>query len=238
MNALRTIARWNALARCTTCLGLVAILVLGSVASPLAAAQEKTTAVAPVPADKTPADKTTAAKLTAEQASKMADAALAEEGPGKKDAKSKVADAEEPGLNLVKVVREGGIHMWAVYAILAVSVIAVAFVIERALGLRRSKVVPGELMAGLRAIAGQKGGFDPRQAYRLCRQYPSSAAVVVKAMLQKVGRPMPEVEHAVADAGDREASRLYANVRWQSLTFNLAPMLGLAGTVHGVIIAF
>jgi biopolymer transport protein ExbB len=49
---------------------------------------------------------------------------------------------------------------------------------------------------------------------------------------------LSEVEHAVAEACSREAQRLYANVRAQSLAFNVAPMLGLLGTVQGMIIAF
>ena len=57
-------------------------------------------------------------------------------------------------------------------------------------------------------------------------------------MLAKVGRPVPEIEQAMTEAADHEATRLYANVRWQNLAFNVAPMLGLAGTVHGMIIAF
>ena len=72
----------------------------------------------------------------------------------------------------------------------------------------------------------RKGDFDLRHAMRLCRQYPSSLAVVVRAMLAKVGRPLPEVEKALTDACEHEASRLFTNVRVQNLAFNVAPMLG------------
>ena len=57
-------------------------------------------------------------------------------------------------------------------------------------------------------------------------------------MLAKVGRPLPEVEKAMTDALEHEATRQYANVRVQNLAFNVAPMLGLAGTVHGIILCF
>jgi len=129
-------------------------------------------------------------------------------------------------------------HMWAFYAIWFVSIIAVAFAVERFLGLRRSKILPADLAAGLRALASRKGELDLRHCQRLCKQYPSSAAVVVRAMLAKVGRPLPEVEQAMTDACEHEASRLYTNVRVQNLAFNVAPMLGLAGTVHGMILCF
>jgi len=129
-------------------------------------------------------------------------------------------------------------HMWAFYAIWVVSIIAVSFAVERFLGLRRSKIVPADLAAGLRALASRKGEMDLRHAQRLCKQYPSSLAVVVRAMLGKVGRPLPEIEQAMTKACEDEATRLYSNIRVQNLAFNVAPMLGLAGTVHGMILCF
>ncbi|MGA2254070.1 MAG: MotA/TolQ/ExbB proton channel family protein [Thermoguttaceae bacterium] len=129
-------------------------------------------------------------------------------------------------------------HMWAFYVIWFVSIISVAFAVERFLGLRRSKILPYDLAAGLRALASRKGDLDLRHAQRLCKQYPSSMAVVVRAMLAKVGRPLPEIEQAMTEACEHEATRLYTNVRVQNLAFNVAPMLGLAGTVHGIILCF
>jgi biopolymer transport protein ExbB len=82
------------------------------------------------------------------------------------------------------------------------------------------------------------GAFDPRVAYRLCQENPSAAAQVIHAMLLKVGRPHAEVEHAVAEASQREAERMYANVRWLTLAAAVAPLLGLLGTVQGMIQAF
>ena len=57
-------------------------------------------------------------------------------------------------------------------------------------------------------------------------------------MLLKTGRPQSEVEHAVAEASEREAGRLYANVRWLNLIAAIAPLMGLFGTVWGMIRAF
>jgi biopolymer transport protein ExbB len=57
-------------------------------------------------------------------------------------------------------------------------------------------------------------------------------------MLERIGRPLSEVEHAVDVAKDREASRLYANIRPISLAATVTPLLGLLGTVQGMILAF
>jgi biopolymer transport protein ExbB len=57
-------------------------------------------------------------------------------------------------------------------------------------------------------------------------------------MLLKVGRPHSEVEHSVAEASEREAAKLYANVRWLNLAAAITPLMGLLGTVWGMIRAF
>jgi biopolymer transport protein ExbB len=57
-------------------------------------------------------------------------------------------------------------------------------------------------------------------------------------MLLKVGRPHSEVEHAVSQASDREATLLYGNVRWLTMSAAVGPLLGLLGTVQGMIMAF
>jgi biopolymer transport protein ExbB len=110
--------------------------------------------------------------------------------------------------------------------------------IERFIGLRKNRVVPQALIVELGRLGIGPSGFDPRQAYRLCQVHPSAAATVIRAMLLKVGRPHSEVEHAVAETSDREANRLYSNVRWLNFSAAVAPLLGLLGTVWGLIVCF
>lgn len=140
-----------------------------------------------------------------------------------------------PQLNAWELTMKGGLLM---YPIFLVSLIAVTFTIERAIGLRRSKVLPPRLLRGLADLSQEEGGFNPRQAYKLCQRYPCAAANVIKATLLKVGRPHSELEHTLASASEREANRLYSNVRWLSLATGIAPLLGLLGTVSGMIKAF
>ena len=149
--------------------------------------------------------------------------------------------AEDPfkegfnAMNFFVLLYMGGVFM---IPIGIMSLIAVAVMIERALALRRSKVLPPELVEALGQLGGSQGGFDPRKAYRICQQYPSAAANVIKAMLLKVGRPQSEVEHTVAEVSEREAARMYSNVRWLNLATAVTPLIGLLGTVWGMIISF
>jgi biopolymer transport protein ExbB len=110
--------------------------------------------------------------------------------------------------------------------------------IERILALRTQRVLPDGLVSGLGELSAGAGKFDPKKAYRLCQEYPSAAASVIRAMLLRVGRPLPEIESVVAQASQREADRLYSNVRWLNLAASLSTLLGLIGTIQGMIMAF
>jgi len=118
------------------------------------------------------------------------------------------------------------------------SVLVVALTFERLLALRRSRILPRKLIRELEILRKRDRGIDPREAYRLCMDYPSSLARSIKAMLLRVGRPQSEVAHAVSEATDREADRLYSNVRWIALLGSVAPLIGLMGTVWGIIWTF
>lgn len=140
-----------------------------------------------------------------------------------------------PRLNVLDLYFQGGILM---IPITLMSLIVVAFSLERALALRRGRVIPKRLVRDLGELARAPGGFDPRAAYRLCQENRSAAAQVVRAALLKIGRPLNEIEHAVAEASEREAEKLYGNVRPIYLAVTITPLLGLLGTVQGMIQAF
>jgi len=157
------------------------------------------------------------------------------DAPAEENAASAMRTNEEEGINFFSLMVRGG---WFMIPIGLLSLLVVTIAIERTLSLRRGRVLPGALVKQLGLLASSHNAFDPRQAYRVCQQYPSAAANVVRAMLLKVGRPHSEVEHTVAAASEREAERLYANVRWLNLSAGVAPLLGLLGTVWGMIDAF
>lgn len=142
---------------------------------------------------------------------------------------------EEEGLNFFSLMVSGG---WIMIPIGMMSLVVVVVGIERTISLQKSRVLPTRLVRELGNLGEAQGTFDPREAYRICQRYPSAAANVVKAMLLKVGRPHSEVEHTVAEASQREAERLYGLVRWLNLATTVTPMLGLLGTVWGMIDCF
>lgn len=145
------------------------------------------------------------------------------------------ADVQGSSLNVLELLREGG-GIMVVIGIISLLVVAVAF--ERLFALRRGKLYPGGLRREVRKAVDAPGEFQPQVLFDSASRYRCVASRILKDMLQKVGRPIPEVEAAVAEASQREADRLYSNVRWLTLAAAVSPLIGLLGTVWGMIIAF
>lgn len=189
--------------------------------------------LAKVSAQESPAT-SPAAAVRADDSADLAD------GPSKATSRGKPESAtsqrkQNEGINFFALIVSGG---WLMIPIGFMSLVSTVVVIERFLALRTERVLPSGLVEELGRLGGSQGSFDPREAYRACQRYPSAAANVVRAMLLRVGRPHSEVEHTVAEASEREADRLYSRVRWLNLAAGVTPMIGLLGTVWGMIEAF
>jgi biopolymer transport protein ExbB len=130
---------------------------------------------------------------------------------------------------------QGGLFM---IPIALCSIVVVAFAIERRAGLRKGKVMPRGLLVALQKLNQEHSGIDPRLAYDVCQKFRSPMASVIQTAILKVGRPQAELEKAVEDAVSREADELAHNIRPINVAASIAPLIGLLGTVQGMIMAF
>jgi biopolymer transport protein ExbB len=121
------------------------------------------------------------------------------------------------------------------YTILVLSVVAVSLAIEHLLTIRRKTLMPPGLAEKVRDLlrAGQAA-----QADQQCKLQPSPLAHVLQAGIGELDGGWPVVEKAMEDAVAEEAARLYRKAEYLSVIGNIAPMLGLLGTVMGMIEAF
>lgn len=115
------------------------------------------------------------------------------------------------------------------------SVVALAYSIERLIRLRPSELGTRGLGRDIVATVDREG---PAAALALCRERPRPLARILGAGLARFGSPVLEMEKAVEDAGQRELRRLSANLRPLVVVAVIAPLLGLLGTVWGMIHAF
>jgi biopolymer transport protein ExbB len=136
---------------------------------------------------------------------------------------------------LLDLLLKGG---WFMIPIGIVSVIALTVCIERLLNLRAGRIIPQPLARDLSRDGRESSALGMEQGLVACARHPSSLAAVVRNMLMRSGRPLPEVEHAATEATQREMDRVGGPIRWLHLTAAVAPLLGLLGTVWGMIVCF
>ncbi len=130
-------------------------------------------------------------------------------------------------------IQEGGVVM---YPIICLSILALAIFMERLYALRRSKVIPEGLVTELSFF--KERGREVEALTTLCDRYDSAMARVIRAGAERMTYGLSEVAHAVEGVGQHEAALLSTNLRMMGVIANLAPMLGLLGTVLGMIHAF
>ncbi len=121
--------------------------------------------------------------------------------------------------------------------IMACSFVMMVFAFERAIFLRRARIIPRPFVRGVIEQLEQQQ-LDRDEALALCNDNGSPIAQIFAAALKKWGRPAVEVEQAVVDAGERVTHQLKKYLRMFSAISNLTPLLGLLGTVLGMIDAF
>ncbi|HUT91522.1 MAG TPA: MotA/TolQ/ExbB proton channel family protein [Thermoguttaceae bacterium] len=139
-----------------------------------------------------------------------------------------------PTQNLWSIIKDGGPLM---IPIAICSLILMAVVFERIISLRRGRVIPKPFVTRfMRQV--REGELDRDRALELCAENGSPVADVLAGAVRKWGRPAVEVEQAVIDAGERTTNGLRRYLRVFNGVATVSPLLGLLGTVVGMIRAF
>ncbi|MCS7304045.1 MAG: MotA/TolQ/ExbB proton channel family protein [Thermoguttaceae bacterium] len=139
-----------------------------------------------------------------------------------------------PTRNLWDIMRQGGPLM---IPIALCSVIMLALTLERMVSLRRSRVIPKPFVKRFLQQM-EDGTLDRDSAIHLCEENGTPVAEVFAAAVRKWGRPSVEVEQAIIDAGERVTNGLRKYLRVFNGITTVAPLLGLLGTISGMIQAF
>ena len=136
--------------------------------------------------------------------------------------------------NLLQMFHEGG---WMMYPIALCSFVLTVFCFERLIALRGGRVIPRPFVRRLIEQLQQQQ-IEKEEALELCERNPSPIAQIFVAAVKKYGRPAVEVEQSVLDSGERVTYQLRRHLRLLNAISNVSPLLGLLGTVLGMIEAF
>lgn len=132
------------------------------------------------------------------------------------------------------LLRRGGVLM---IPIGICSLILLVFVFERFLSLRKGRIIPRPFVSRVLEQV-RSGELNRESAITLCERNGSAIANVFKAGFSKWGRPSVEIEQAVLDEGERESNHLRKYLRLINGVATVCPLLGMLGTVLGMIHAF
>ena len=136
--------------------------------------------------------------------------------------------------SIVELVRS--LQWWIVPFAIA-TLIALWFTTERLVVLRRGRVIPKPFVQRFLKLLAD-GDLDRDEALEICEKNDSPIAHVFAHGVRKWDKPSVEVEQAIIDGGEREVSALRSHLRVINGVATITPMIGLLGTVWGMLESF
>ncbi|MFN3476464.1 MAG: MotA/TolQ/ExbB proton channel family protein [Candidatus Methylomirabilales bacterium] len=133
---------------------------------------------------------------------------------------------------LVTLYLKGGPTM---HFITLCSVLALAIVLERLVNLRKSKIISPQFLEEIKRHWYRR---EIPQAMAVCKEYDIALSRILRAGLLRFDLGLEEIERAIEDTGRREATLLRKNLGLLNFLAQMAPLLGLFGTVLGMTRSF
>ena len=126
-----------------------------------------------------------------------------------------------------------GVILWA--ALFGDGAAAIYFAVDCWVLIKPNKIMPQTLISKVQSAMAEG---DVAKALSACKDEPSPMANILAAAFQHVEEGFDIIQEAVNAAADLETERIMQRLTWISVCSNLAPSLGLLGTVQGMIMCF
>jgi biopolymer transport protein ExbB len=125
--------------------------------------------------------------------------------------------------------------MLIMLVLLLISLVAAALIFEHVMTLREQVLMPPQLAPAVREslVQGNVAAADQH-----CKAQPCFLAFVLQAGIAEIDGGWTAVEKAMEDAVGEQSARLFRKIEYLSVIGNIAPMIGLLGTVVGILLAF
>ncbi len=126
----------------------------------------------------------------------------------------------------------GGVIGWIIWLI---SILVVALAINYFMAIRRTNILPEEAKLQIVELFEAK---QYREAIDLTEMQPDFLSYIVHEALTEAPHGYPAMERAMEEAAEERTTKMLRSLEWMNLIGNIGPMLGLLGTVWGMIGAF
>ena len=140
------------------------------------------------------------------------------------------------GKGFFEIIFSGGVvGILIIILLLTLSILSAYFVIDHLLTVRRKDLMPEGLGERVRQSLMSGNIADAQTA---CREKPSFLSFVLMHGISELEFGWNSVEKSVEEALAEQSARLFRKIEYLSVIGNIAPMVGLLGTVIGMIVAF
>lgn len=138
--------------------------------------------------------------------------------------------------SMLDIITKGGpLGIVIVIVLFSLSIIALYIFIERYLTIKKAARIDESFMNNIRASVSS-GNIVGAKA--LCQSTDSPVARMVEKGLQRIGKPLRDIDAAIENVGNLEIFKLEKNLSTLASIAGAAPMIGFFGTVTGMILAF
>ena len=140
--------------------------------------------------------------------------------------------SQEMNFSLIEMATKGG---WLMIVLLILSIIAIYIFGNKWWMIRKAGNIDKNFMKDIHDLI-HEGKI--KSALALCEKYDSPIARLVEKGIERIGRPLPDIQAAVENMGNVEVARLEKGLPMLATISGGAPMIGFLGTVSGMIQAF
>ncbi len=124
---------------------------------------------------------------------------------------------------------------WLMWVLLALGGIAIFLFVERFIAIRKASKMDMNFMNRIRDKISEG---KIASAVESCKRTNTPIARMVEKGIERIGRPMPEIQNAIENQANLEVSKLSAGLPYLAMISGGAPMIGFLGTVIGLVQAF
>jgi biopolymer transport protein ExbB len=144
--------------------------------------------------------------------------------------------AQAAGLSIIDVVKAGGTVGMMIWALLFGNMMAMFyFIADCGMKIRAVKIMPTSLVQNVTQAMSEG---DVLKALKHCEAEPGPLSNVLTAGFSNVEEGFETIQDMVAAAAEMESEKLLQRVTYLNVVSNMGPLMGLLGTVHGMIYAF
>ena len=134
--------------------------------------------------------------------------------------------------SLFSLFKMGGALMWV---LLALSILAIYIIGKKWWVIRSASKIDHNFMNDIRDYVSEN---KLKSAVTLCRKYDNPVARMIETGINRIGRPLADIQSAIENVGNVEVARLEKGLPLLATIAGGAPMIGFLGTVIGMVQAF